>query len=144
MTSKFSHTNKTQKPPSICIKPPPGPEYKPPELPDQSVQGFAQYFDPATGSEGGMISAMELFPMGPPDIWFGTAAAGSFEIKLLMAADTQRTFLSFLFNWYVYGDLVQAIEIDDHRPRSWAPFDTGVVTPHPQPQGGRSSWRFWF
>ena len=144
MTNKFSHTNKTQKPPAICIKPPPGPEYVPPPITNQSVQGFAEYFDPATGSEGGMISAMALFPTGPTDVWFGTATAAEFEIKLLMAANSQRTFLSFRFDWFVYGDLTQTIIVAQHKPRSWAPFDSGLVTPYPQPDRGRNSWRFWF
>ncbi len=144
MTNKFSHTNKTMKPPAICIKPPPRPRYIPPPLTDQSVQGYAEYFDAASPAEGGMTSTIELFPNGPVDEWFGSAVAGDFKIHLLMNAYADRSLLSFEFDWFIENVLRRHIEIDDHIPRSWAPFDTGVVTPMPQPSAGRNHWRFWF
>ncbi len=144
MSNKFSHTNKTMKPPHICKKPPPGPEYIPPPLTAQPVQGYVEYFDAGTPPEGGFISQIHLLPTGVPRTWFGTAAAGDFRIYLRMLANAEQTFLSFEFDWYIYDILQFRIEVVDHRPRSWAPFDSGVVTPMPQPAAGRNHWRLWF
>lgn len=143
MTNKFSHTNQVQKPPHICRKPPPGPRYIPPPISEQIMTGFAEYFQPETPGEGGMISPITLYPTGPPDVWFGTAKAGDFEIKLLMASDIAHTFLQFRLDWFVSGGLVDTVIISHHLPRAWSPFDSGQVTPHPQPYHGKIAWRLW-
>ncbi len=143
MSSKFSRTTQTMKPPHICNKPPPGPEYVPPPFDSQIITGYAAYFNPETEAEGGFISPLTLHPSDPPSTWSGSTTAGSFKMDMEMAAYGSRDWLSFIFRFYNYGDLIETIEIDDHVPRSWIPFDTGQVTPWPPPIGGNNSWRFW-
>lgn len=143
MTNKFSHTTQTMKPPHICRKPPPGPAYIPPPISQQIMTGFAEYFQPQTPGEGGMISQITLHPTGPPNTWFGSTAAGDFEIKLLMASDMQRTYLDFRLDWFVTGSLVDTILVNGHKPRAWSPFDSGLLQPIPQPYHGRIAWRLW-
>ncbi len=143
MTGKFSHTTQTQKPPHICRKPPPGPRYIPPPLTSQIITGYAEYFEPQTPGEGGMISQITLFPTGPPNTWFGTATAGEFKIALLMAADMQKTYLDFRLDWFVSNSLVDTIIVNGHKPRAWSPFDSGQLTPIPQPYRGRIGGQLW-
>ncbi len=144
MSSRFSSTTQTQKPPHICRKPPPGPEYVPPTTPLIPITGYAQYFDPFTPSEGGMISAITLDPAGPPRTWIGSAAAGIYRIDLEMRADPTLTTIRFTLEWFVSGYLYDTIHTDPRPPRAWMPFDSDEYRPLPQPHHGRIAWRLWF
>lgn len=143
MTTKFSQRGPVQKPPHICRKPPRGAAYILPPLNNQIISGFAEYFQPQTPGEGGMISQIQLFPTGPPNTWFGTATAGAFKINLLMASDMQKTYLDFRLDWFVSDSLADTILVNGHQARDWSPFDSGQVTPIPQPYRGSIKWHLW-
>lgn len=144
MSSHFSSPSPVQKPPHICNKPPTGPDYIPPALPNQPLQGFVTYSTPYSPSEGGMISIIALRPTVYSNTWAGSAAAGIFRIELIMECDVDRTELAFQFKWFVSETLYDTINIHNIIPRSWAPFDSGLVIPKPQPTNGTNTWRIWF
>lgn len=144
MSSKFSNTSQVQKPPHICIKPPPGPEYVPPPLVLQPIQGYVEYFDPGSPSEGGMASQIDLLPNAPLNVWIGYAEAHPYRIDLIMTAGPDQSWISFDFAWHVYDVLEDVILTPMQSPRSWAPFDSGQVEPADQPDHGRAAWHLWF
>lgn len=144
MSSKFSNTTITQKPPHICNKPPPGPPYEPPPIIIVPINGYAQYINPATPSEGGLITTITLHPVDPPNAWRGAAAGGAFRIELTMTASLNHTTVSFRLDWFVHDNLDDTVFVIGHRPRSWAPFDSGEVRPAWQPHNGRVGFRIWF
>lgn len=144
MSSKFSNTTQTQKPPHICIKPPPGPDYIPPPITIQDIGGYVQYYDPSTPSEGGMISFITLYPIGPPNTWSGEASAGIYRTVLTMRANPTKTAIAFTLEWFVSDSLEDTIHTDFRPPRSWTPFDSGEIQPFPQPYHGRIGFHLWF
>lgn len=144
MSSKFSSAAPIQKPPHVCIKPPAGPDYVPPALPAQPLQGYVEYFTPYTPAEGGMISLIALHPSGPANKWSGSATAGYFRLELEMTCNPGHTRLAFQLDFFSGGMLVDTIVMTDLPARSWTPFDSGQVTPPNQPEHGRIGFHVWF
>lgn len=144
MSNKFSNTNITQKPPHVCIKPPPGPEYVPPPFLLQPFEGYAEYLDPASPSEGGMISTINLAYMPIADLWYGTAQTDRYKIELFMQTDPLSTWVSFQLRWNVAGVLDAIVNSEKRPPRSWAPFSSGRFDLFPKPATGAAACEVWF
>lgn len=143
MSSKFSRQTSANKPPAICKKPPEGPTYIPPPITLREIQGYVEYFDPYSPSEGGLVASITLHPTGPPNTWFGSTTQGIYRAQILMTANLQKTHLDYRLDWFVGDLLTDTLFIWNAPAQSWQPFDSGQITPMPQPQHGRIGWHFW-
>lgn len=131
------------KPPGICLKPPPGREWVPPDMNDQTFQGYVEYCEPFTPSEGALAGPITLRPDPPLSRWIGSYPGELFEIYLTMHLNPATKLLDFEMEWYIGHFLYDTVYVNDVEPRAWSPFDSGEISVDPPDWPKRVGWHIW-
>lgn len=140
MSSKFSMPAPSQKPPSVCIKPPPGAQWQFPPWLYEPYQGYVEYSEPFSPTEGSLVGPIAMLPDPPNRTWNGSLQGDDMHLTLEMVADPVTNLLTFTLKWYLGVTLYDTRIVPDVEPRSYSPFDSGEIVSEPPPANGRVAW----
>jgi len=136
MSSKFHGRSKVQKPPAVCRKPPVPLIIPSPPFDERYWQSFA-FWDDVGGSES--IAATDYFTLSPtidPYTWEGENPNDNYYLKLRMVwvpgSETLQTTLSLMLAG-VASDFRQS---PPQHPKTFLPFDSGLIQYQPAPYSG--------
>ncbi len=141
MSSKFSRMAVTQKPPGVCRRPPEGPEYVPPPLTETPLDGYVDFKNAYSGWPARFISPMAMQPQPPTNTWLGKATNPPGTLELEMYWYPPGNYLMFDIAIFHNGTPIEQWAMTEVTPRSWSPFDTGLLWPDPPPLNGHLRFR---
>lgn len=141
MSSKFSRMAVSQKPPGVCRAPPEGPEFIPPPLVEQIFDGYVDFENAYSGWPARFISPLHMTPNPPARVWTGRAVNGPGTLELEMYYYEPGNYFNFDIAVFHNATPIEQWAMTKITPRSWRPFDTGLLWPDPPPTNGHLRFR---